>query len=303
MDKQPKAEVKFITPSIATKLLELNTHNRKIVNAHVEYLMREMVNGRWYVNNDSIVIDWNQRLGNGQHRLWAVTLAPELDSSFEGVHMQVLTGADPKSQATMDIGKTRQLHDLLTLDGNIGTVTPMHTAVARAMAGGLEGRRKAFEAYHDYKDFVVNHIKALDFGIKIFPTAVKGVSSAAVRAVLARAFYHADISKLEHFASVLVSGVPQTNNDIGAVKLKIWLLSTSFSKNSDKFAGEIYARTERTLYDYLHENERDILARVTNKELFPLPAERKSTIKTLAKPIVIREPDVEPDFVDRLFSE
>jgi hypothetical protein len=64
-----------ITPQDAAQLLERNQHNRELRPRRVDDLEREVVEGRFLPNGESIVVADNGDLLNGQHRLSAVVRA------------------------------------------------------------------------------------------------------------------------------------------------------------------------------------------------------------------------------------
>lgn len=64
--------ITIVTPDIAKQWLKQNTNNRKIKEAVVDAYAKDMLNGKWTINNDSITFDKNGILTNGQHRLMAV---------------------------------------------------------------------------------------------------------------------------------------------------------------------------------------------------------------------------------------
>ena len=63
--------------------------------------------GKWYINNNSILFDANGNLIDGHHRLYAVVV------SECTVEMGVIRGADPDSRDTIDSGAARELADHL----------------------------------------------------------------------------------------------------------------------------------------------------------------------------------------------
>jgi len=72
-DNSPKAEIRALTPSLATQLLAANTkQNRPVIRGNVEYLKGELLRGAYTLNNDAITTDVNGILINGQHRCLAV---------------------------------------------------------------------------------------------------------------------------------------------------------------------------------------------------------------------------------------
>ncbi len=115
-----------ITPQMATKWLEGNTHNRPLRNRDVELFATAMENGQWCLNGESIIFDNTGRLLDGQHRLWACV---ESNTTFESV---VVTGADPEVFTTIDQGRHRSAGDHIFVTG-IKTGYRTHVAAAASL--------------------------------------------------------------------------------------------------------------------------------------------------------------------------
>lgn len=110
-----KVELMKITPSIALKMLEGNTNNRKIDLSHVSYLANEMRSGRWMENGDPIRFNGSSLL-DGQHRLYAIVKA---DTSVRTV---VVRDLGPEAFKTINVGgKGRTMGQVLSLSGETNT--------------------------------------------------------------------------------------------------------------------------------------------------------------------------------------
>lgn len=103
-------ELKTITPETAKRMLGLNVGNRAINKRHVDSLAREMQNGRWKINGDTICLN-GSKLIDGQHRLHAVVQS--------GVTIKSLVVEDLPSDVfdTKDVGKRRSAGDTLSVLG------------------------------------------------------------------------------------------------------------------------------------------------------------------------------------------
>lgn len=107
-----------VTPAMAESWLEKNKDNRPVRDHHVRMLAKEMQEGRWHLNGEAIVFDWNGHLLDGQHRLWA---SYEHHQSF---HTVVVRGIDPAAFKTLDSGMKRSAGDVLAKAGiQYGTLT------------------------------------------------------------------------------------------------------------------------------------------------------------------------------------
>lgn len=105
MPENSKMSKELITPEKACALLERNTDNRKLGEAHVAVLVEIMLSGSWCLGPDPIVIDTNGRIVNGQHRLWAVVLSGTTQPFW------VLREAETSIRVFIDRQKPRSLVD------------------------------------------------------------------------------------------------------------------------------------------------------------------------------------------------
>lgn len=107
-----KPEVIFLTPEIATELLEHNTLNRPLSHAHVQRIADQIISGRWRYNGDTIKVASTGDVLDGQHRLWAVI---EAKKPIETI---VVYGIEKEAFSTIDtLRKPRSGADVLALAG------------------------------------------------------------------------------------------------------------------------------------------------------------------------------------------
>lgn len=102
-----RSRVEKITPQKARKLLESNTNNRPLKSAHIARLADDIKNGRWVVNGESIKVDEDDVLQDGQHRLEAIFLS---GCTVESI---VTRGLPANCFDTIDRGVLRSFGDIL----------------------------------------------------------------------------------------------------------------------------------------------------------------------------------------------
>lgn len=129
------AKIETITPSIAKKLLGENTRNRKIRKDRWQKISFEIKNGRWRHNGDSIKIDWNGNIIDGQHRLLGIA-----DSGID-CKAVVISEVNPEMINHIDVDRcVRRTSDVLTIHGYksttllAGVATTLHAYYHRPMA-------------------------------------------------------------------------------------------------------------------------------------------------------------------------
>jgi hypothetical protein len=112
-----KTKIEKITPERAREILEQNAGNRGIAKAVVAKYARDMSNGNWNLNGQTIKIGKTGRLLDGQHRCAACVKA---NVTFEAV---VISGLDESVFDTFDLGARRGLSDILKDKGETYTAT------------------------------------------------------------------------------------------------------------------------------------------------------------------------------------
>lgn len=114
-----KIKLETVTPEIARELLKANTRNRRVRSAHVDFLASEMVNGRWKVTSETIAIDPQGIIVDGQHRLLAVA------QSGTPIEFWVARDVPLDTQDVIDFGSQRSVADQLHLGDGIANANLM----------------------------------------------------------------------------------------------------------------------------------------------------------------------------------
>ena len=264
---EPYNVVMDLTPSMAARWLEGNTHNRSISQGHVERLAREMKAGRWRLTHQGIAFSVGGRLLDGQHRLWAVVM------SDVSVPVRVFFNEPADVVEDIDGGLARSAADRMMLSGRFGDdIGKAHLATMRCMVRGLRPVERW--AFGDEADLLARHIEAINFALKHLTMSkrTRGIATAITRAVVARAWYSVDHSRLVHFCTVLKSGLATGPADEPIIMLRDFLVRTDKGRNRLDVVREQYGKTERALKAHL---TGEVLAKLyaTNVEMFPLPEE------------------------------
>lgn len=121
----PTAEFVRMTPDAAAELLAGNRDNRTMRAGPMHAYADEMRAGEWLVTGESVKVDWNGRLLDGQHRLAAII---ESDTPQE---ILVVTGLDPKVQTVIDTPVKRLAADVLRWAGLVEENAVVTAAAAR----------------------------------------------------------------------------------------------------------------------------------------------------------------------------
>ena len=237
--KAPCNVVMEISPKQASRWLDGNTHNRPIQQAVVDRFARDMVAGRWQLTHQGIAFDPDGVLIDGQHRLWAIVLASK------PVRMRVFFNEPLDNMRSVDTGKSRSNFDVLHLSGEAGEITTNHLATLRAMIGG-DGTHAPRLSVSEEADLMAKHTAAVNFAIEHLGSCrVKGVVTATIRGIVARAFYSADHAKLTHFCDVLKTGCSTDEDDGPIILLWQFLVNNARAGKAQAVRRVRYGKTER----------------------------------------------------------
>jgi hypothetical protein len=271
----------LVTPELATKWLnECNTHNRALRDSVVERYARDMKAGAWRLTHQGIAFDGSEAdpkktIVDGQHRLWAVITAEV------PVRMMVSFGVSMDAQAVIDDNLQRTLVDTFKLAYGREDVTNMHVAIAKRLLGStLRGKVTRQEVAATIK----THENAIAFAIGAFEKKVRGITTAPVMTVVARAYYTAPHVQLTRFVDALTTGdIDQDHGEQPILMLRNWLLEKAPLRGGSMTQAEaIYFKTERALRAFL-DGERLTTLYAANGELFALPAEKMTRSKAVRK--------------------
>lgn len=105
------AETVLITPELAATLLSRNPDNRKVRESKLRQYTDDMLNNRWQLNGETIIISSSGEVNDGQHRLYAIV------ESGVPQRMLISFGADRQSRFTVDTGIARTPGDHLSIGG------------------------------------------------------------------------------------------------------------------------------------------------------------------------------------------
>ena len=110
--KDVQVGIEFITPEQAQIYMGRNfKNNRKVVLSNILELEKEMKTDRFILSDSAICFNTENVLVNGQHRLLAV-IKTGLTQPF-----LVVRNLPDKSKLIMDVGKSRVMHDRITVSG------------------------------------------------------------------------------------------------------------------------------------------------------------------------------------------
>lgn len=135
MFDEPKIEILEVTPDLAREWLGQNEGNRNVRPTRVRAFARDIIEGRWQFNGDSIRRADDGTLLDGQHRLRAVIEAGK------PIRAIVISGLPRETQDTMDAGAKRTVADQLKRHG-IANSTFVASVATKMIHWDKYGRRR-----------------------------------------------------------------------------------------------------------------------------------------------------------------
>lgn len=218
-------ELCTITPESATNWLRANQHNRPVRRRHVSFLAKQILDGHWQVNGQTIIISEDEQVLDGQHRLLAVIEAGRQIQSL------VVYGVDEEAFKTIDTGAVRTGADALCLEMpevNSGTLKAASTAVGwckRLEDGRLNSTRR------------ISNTEIIQY-IQKYPSLLQCVErlqsyqhearpiSVGIGAALFEIFQRRSSDLAEDFMQKLYTGEGITREDVE------WLLRQAFIRDA-----------------------------------------------------------------------
>ena len=100
----------FIDREMATKLLDMNTNNRKVKKNNLDLLIYELENGMFKFNGESIIVSKSGVLLDGQHRLLAV------EKTGVPIESIIVWDVEDNTFGTIDTGSSRSAYDVLNVN-------------------------------------------------------------------------------------------------------------------------------------------------------------------------------------------
>jgi hypothetical protein len=265
-NRNPYSVIMEVAPELAAQWLEGNTHNRPLRQPLVDRLARDIKAGQWRLTHQGIAFDTDGVLIDGQHRLWAIVLA------VMPVQLRVFFNEPIDNMKAVDTGLARSNYDVLHLSGEAGEITVNHLATLRAMLAGDSSHLPKLTISEE-QEWMTKHADAVNFAMEHLGTCrFKGVATATIRGIIARAYYSAKHAKLIHFCDVLKTGRSSDDDEASIVLLWQFLVNNASAGKGHAARRLRYGKAERALIAYLR-GERIMCLRAAGGELFPLPEE------------------------------
>jgi len=262
-DSLPSAKWEAINPALAHEYLAKNNNNRRLRPATVSFYAMAMKMGQWYLTHQAIAFDNEGTLIDGQYRLNAL-----IKENKSGVFL-VVRGLPTETRTVCDQMLKRQGDDALRWAGEAYKGS-CPSSVIRRMAMGMEWDYKI--STPELIQISKEYHECVQFALSCFPSNMAHVTTASVKAVLARAYCNKEDEKeLRRFSEELYSGV-QISSPVA--RLRDYLIKSPGVRAAVSMR-EVYAKCEQAL-DLFLKNKAMVGKLVgTVTELYPLPLDQE----------------------------
>lgn len=223
MTKQKnKIEVVRMTPYMAREILKNNTNNRNVKRERVNLYASDMEKGRWQLNGESIVIDANGNLKDGQHRLMAVV------KSQCTVPMIVVSGVDTDCNI-YDRGSGRSVKDIMTITMEDKWKQSNHIIAICNRFLYMKNTANHYNSDFDVIKFIETYENELEQIYHIAISKKKYSRSATVTCAIFIALHNGEsIDKLNKYVHVLNTGMMEVSTDSQLSLLGTCILRKSY---------------------------------------------------------------------------
>lgn len=226
MKTNMKMSYEFITPEIASNLLETNTENRKLSKGTVEAYAQDILAGNWDETvGVAISIDENGILRDGQHRLTAIVRAGK------GIHTWVCRNVS--SDGIYDNNRKRSNSDQISImrpDLDPVYRSPRYISVARTIITNTKGSHaRRTVTPKEIIDFTETHKDDLNgFFLNMPQSTVAKISIATVYVALFMAYMAGvDINDIMDFYDILCTGMSSKQEEFPIIAYRNYLKDSS----------------------------------------------------------------------------
>ncbi len=252
-----------VTPDMARDWLNLNTANRSVKNTKVDQYARDIISGNWQVTHQGLAFYKDGTLADGQHRLHAIVKA--------NVPIKTLVTMDlpRETMSVLDVGKTREAHDIAKLGLYPNWINPNTIAIVRALNGKLQNT-KATMSFSEIISYCMKYQDSISFVNYVVSSKKKGVTSAVIGASYVCALEAGSPKeKIKRFAEIMYSGEINGPYENAAIRLREMLISNpNCWVGTEKF--ETAKKIHRCIHSFCNNHPLERLASQSSLK-FPIP--------------------------------
>lgn len=263
-----------VTPEMAQRWLDTsNTWNRDDNENNISKLAHDMEMGQFLLTHQGIAFDTDNIVLDGQNRLYAIV------RSGKTVKLWVWFNVPREAMKVCDTGGVRRLRDSALFHAEVA-IEKKHSATAAAM---LDPKMNCKISRQDAIAFLMKHYGSIDWSCALFTHHISYVTTAQLRAIVARAFYNEDHDRIRQFAEVMQTGMASGAADKSAILARSKLMGGGNDGATGRRAA--YFMMEWALQKFLERDSTVKRVSYADRELFPLPEEIQALKRRNGKPV------------------
>jgi hypothetical protein len=236
---KPTVEIVTATKQLIKELRALDTHNRNKKKTHVDYLRKEIREGRWTLTNQGVGVSASNYIVDGGHRLMAIEL-----EGCPPVQFILARGLPDCSQKYVDQHAKRSMADTLTLF--------FDATISNQVIGALNTILRVENAWNIGKfspDVLIAKFEENESSIKQVLSVEKSKSLAAsTLAALIMTHHRTQDERVLQFAQQVTCGEMLQTGD-PALTLRNWLAANTGGGSVQQ--NERYLKTRSALEAFL----------------------------------------------------
>ncbi len=250
MNTTVTANVEVVTPRVAEEMLKRNVNNRTLSKKRVSMYVNDILCGTWQLNGETIVIDANGNLKDGQHRLHAILRAGK------SVETVVVRGVDPTT-SLYDRGRTRTASDILKFSGYDAELRN-NSIVGCAKLDYYARYGKCEMSDHAVAEWIDAHEDACRVAHRacLSGTRARGNINTKLAPLMLAVIYAFESGVSEYaickFTEVVRTGMATSDEMTAAIVLRNDLMSNTGRSIEKSRRVECLIKAERAIYDFVN---------------------------------------------------
>lgn len=220
-------------------MLERNTANRVVRRSVVDGYKKDIADGRWFLTNQGIGIDWNGVLVDGQHRLLAIK-----ESGYPSLPLLIVSGLDPEVKNVIDQHSKRSVRDIwrLVLNANVASVAPAICTVIYKSKIGWGCKCTPLQA----KDILDEYQAEIEFVLNSITNIKSLAASYLAGCVVVAKKRTNDLDKIKIFLDRVISG-ENLNKKMPEFHLRTLVITTKSVSAGSQTQMERFTKTKKAL--------------------------------------------------------
>lgn len=239
--QKPTVEIATASKKLIAELRALDTHNRKKKKQHVDYIRKEIREGRWTLTNQGVGVGVSNYIVDGGHRLEAIEM-----EGCPPVQFILVRGLPDNAQKYVDQHAKRSMADTLTLF--------FDSAISNQVIACLNVIIKAEIGWVSMKpspDILISKFEEAEASIKKLLTVEKSNRLAApVFAAMVIVHHQSGDDRVLQFAEQIIRGEMLQSGD-PALTLRNWLANASSGSCGIGHQRERYMKTRAALEAFM----------------------------------------------------